>query len=87
MVLGGPERVIQFANACEADARGRKGLEDRSYPNAAMFKHCAAAAKATDTKAAIDKGYEGVKLGEEIRRLRIEAIGSAVKSFKASLAE
>ena len=29
-----PARFEQFVLACEADARGRKGLENRDYPQA-----------------------------------------------------
>ncbi|MES9868561.1 MAG: multifunctional CCA addition/repair protein [Sedimenticola sp.] len=33
-----PERFEQFLLACEADARGRKGLESRPYPQADLFR-------------------------------------------------
>ena len=32
-----PERFADFLLACEADARGREGLEDRAYPQREYF--------------------------------------------------
>ena len=33
-----PQRFQQFLLACEADARGRTGFEDRAYPQADYFR-------------------------------------------------
>ena len=33
-----PERFEQFLLACESDARGRKGLEQRAYPQAEWLR-------------------------------------------------
>ena len=40
-----PERVRQFALACEADAHGRAGLQDAPYPQARWLADCFAAAE------------------------------------------
>jgi tRNA nucleotidyltransferase (CCA-adding enzyme) len=69
-----PERVTHFAQACEADARGRLGLENREYPNGNLLISCAKAAKTIDIKPLLAKGYQGLDLAEQIRRLRIKAI-------------
>jgi len=34
-----PERVELFVLACEADSRGRQGMEDAPYPQAALFRN------------------------------------------------
>ncbi|WP_417517720.1 HD domain-containing protein [Marinobacter sp.] len=69
-----PERVKQFAQACEADARGRLGLEDREYPNGDLLIACAKAAEAVDIQPLLNAGYEGQKLADQHRQLRIKAI-------------
>ena len=41
-----PERFADFLLACEADKRGRTGLEDQPYPQRAYFAKAQAAAAA-----------------------------------------
>jgi len=53
--------AVDLADACEADARGRLGLSDRPYPQAALFKRmCARAVQAgfTGSVRADDGGAE-----------------------------
>ncbi|MBI3897592.1 MAG: multifunctional CCA addition/repair protein [Gammaproteobacteria bacterium] len=77
-----PERVDQFATACEADARGRTGLENRPYPQRALLAQAFAAAQAVDTAAvaaeALSLGLAGPAIGERIRERRIGAIKAAI---------
>jgi tRNA nucleotidyltransferase (CCA-adding enzyme) len=73
-----PRRFEQFLLACEADARGRTGLEDRDYTQADLLRGALAAAAAVDS-AAIARQYEGKAIGEGIRRERL----AAVESFRA----
>ena len=68
-----PERVEAFVLACEADARGRTGYEDRLYPQADIFRNAFSAARAIDT-AAIAAGRNGPEIGAAIRTARIGAI-------------
>ncbi len=68
-----PERVEGFVLACEADARGRTGYEDRPYPQADIFRRAFAAARAVDT-AAIAAGRSGPEIGAIIRTARIHAV-------------
>ncbi|MDO9105524.1 MAG: multifunctional CCA addition/repair protein [Methylovulum sp.] len=63
-----------FLLACEADARGRTGFEDRAYPQADIFRRAAKAAASVDTSAALNSGLQGPAIGVAIRRLRIKAI-------------
>jgi tRNA nucleotidyltransferase (CCA-adding enzyme) len=73
-----PERVAMFATACEADARGRTGLEDNPYPQRAQLLRALGAACAIDTAAiaaaAIGDGKTGEAIGASIRERRVRAI-------------
>jgi tRNA nucleotidyltransferase (CCA-adding enzyme) len=73
-----PRRFEQFLLTCEADARGRKGLEDRDYLQVDLLRGALAAASGIDT-AAIAAEFEGKAIGEAIRRRRLEA----VEAFRA----
>ena len=68
-----PARFEQFLVTCEADARGRAGLENRRYPQAAFFRGALAAAAAVDA-ATIAKQTAERKIPTAIRRARKHAI-------------
>jgi len=63
-----------FLLACEADAKGRTGLEHTPYPQADFIKRAAIAAANVDTRPVLQSGLKGEKIGEAIRRLRIQAV-------------
>ena len=69
-----PERVEQFVQACQADATGRWGDEFQDYPQADIVRQYFKAAQSVDIKPLIEAGYEGEKLGHQIRQKRIRAI-------------
>ena len=69
-----PERFADFLLACEADARGRSGLEDRDYPQRGYFTRLRAAAGAVQLTADERAGLSGEQIGLELRRRRIAAI-------------
>ncbi len=69
-----PERFADFLLACEADARGRTGLEARPYPQREFFTRARAAASAVVLTAEERKGLSGPQIGEELRRRRIAKI-------------
>lgn len=69
-----PERFEQFLVACEADARGRTGREDREYPQAAYFRKALETATSVDTRPLIDEGYSGKALGDALHQRRVEAL-------------
>jgi tRNA nucleotidyltransferase (CCA-adding enzyme) len=68
-----PERFAQFLTACEADARGRLGLEGRPYPQRARLEAALAAARGVDA-AAIAEGLEGPEVAKRLRAARISEI-------------
>ena len=75
-----PERFEQFLLACEADARGRKGLEDRDYDQTGLFRGAFAAASGIDTKSVVAES-DPADIAEAIRRARLDAI----RTYRSSL--
>lgn len=69
-----PERFDKFLLACEADARGRRGLEERPYPQAAFFAGARRAAAAISARDLALEGMEGKQIGEALRRERLQAL-------------
>ena len=72
-----PPRIDRLATVCEADARGRAGLQDTAYPQAATLRHLHAAALAVRGDAITAQGVSGPAFGEALRRARIAAIAAA----------
>ena len=79
-----PERFEQFLQSCDADARGRTGLEDREYPQADYLRAVRAAAAAVTADELIAQGYEGAELGKALDRARIQAIAELKKKYLES---
>jgi tRNA nucleotidyltransferase (CCA-adding enzyme) len=76
-----PERFDDMLLACEADARGRKGLENRSYPQADRLRAALRAAKGVDaTKVKEERGVEGEALGLALHDERLAAIKTALSA-------
>jgi len=75
-------RLEEFLQACEADARGRTGFEDRPYPQAEYIRSAAMAALAVDTSAALLKGLQGEQIGIAIRKLRSQAISDYKQGYQ-----
>ena len=69
-----PERFAELLLACEADARGRTGLENLPYPQAPYLRTLLEAAAAVTLSAQDRAGLAGPAIGEEIRRRRLAAI-------------
>jgi tRNA nucleotidyltransferase (CCA-adding enzyme) len=76
-----PGRFDQFLLACEADARGRAGLENRRYEQAAYLRGAFAAASAIDA-AGIAKATDERKIPAAIRRARKQAISEFVRRYE-----
>ncbi|MBS0216972.1 MAG: multifunctional CCA addition/repair protein [Proteobacteria bacterium] len=70
------ERVRQLALVCEADKRGRAGLEDQPYPQAAELQRLFDVARSVNAGMFTDIA-PGPALGEAIRKARIAAIAQA----------
>ena len=72
-----PERFAKFLLACEADMKGRTGLEDAGYPQAALLQRALAEAAAVDPQPLVAAGLAGEQLRARLRALRSEAIARA----------
>jgi tRNA nucleotidyltransferase (CCA-adding enzyme) len=77
-----PERFAQALLACECDARGRLGFEERPYPQRERLLAALAAAQSVETepvaRAAQQAGAAGAKIGEAIARARVAAVAAAL---------
>lgn len=69
-----PERFEKFLIACQADATGRLGFQDRLYPQADRMREVAKLARQVDVQALIATGFEGAELGEKIHEERVKII-------------
>jgi tRNA nucleotidyltransferase (CCA-adding enzyme) len=63
-----------FLLACEADARGRTGHEEQSYPQADWIRSARDAAAAVKTTDLLQQGLKGPAFGEALRQRRVQAI-------------
>jgi tRNA nucleotidyltransferase (CCA-adding enzyme) len=75
-----PDRFAQFLLACEADARGRTGLEARDYPQPEYLKAALQAAAAVQAADIVAAGFTGEAIGKELQKQRT----AAVSTFKTS---
>jgi tRNA nucleotidyltransferase (CCA-adding enzyme) len=73
-LLRRPDQLEPFVQACEADYRGRKGFEDREYPQGLNLAAALDASLSVKAKQLDISGLEGRAVGELLRRSRIEAI-------------
>ena len=71
-----PGRFRQFLVACEADARGRTGLEDREYPQADYFQRAFQAASGISVKTVIGDETDGRKIAGLLRDARRRAVAN-----------
>lgn len=69
-----PERFEQFLLACEADSRGRLGLETNPYPQADILRRAFAASRDVDASAIVAMGFKDADIGVQLRSKRIEQI-------------
>jgi tRNA nucleotidyltransferase (CCA-adding enzyme) len=71
-----PERYAQVLIACEADARGRTGLEDRPYPQREYLLAARDAAAAVRPAAADIAQLDGEKIAAQLRAQRVQVIAA-----------
>jgi tRNA nucleotidyltransferase (CCA-adding enzyme) len=69
-----PARFEQWVLACEADARGRKGLENRDYPQAEHLRRARAAAANAVLDPVEREGLEGPQIAQKLRKVRLAAL-------------
>ncbi|WHR58334.1 multifunctional CCA addition/repair protein [Acinetobacter haemolyticus] len=79
-VLRRPEKVRAFVQACECDARGRLGMEDRPYPQAQFILNAMDIVRNIRAQD-LPEHVKGPEIGEMLIQYRIEALAD----FKAQL--
>ena len=78
-----PQLLPEFLFCCQADIRGRTGMENSEYPQAAYLTDCFQAASSVDSQKIREAGFEGEAIGKKMREARIAAIQDA-KERRAS---
>ncbi|MNZ54380.1 Multifunctional CCA protein [compost metagenome] len=76
-----PQRFEEFLAACEMDARGRFGFEQREYPQAAYLRGAAQAARAVNVQPLLERGLKGAELGEALKHERLQALKAYKEGF------
>ncbi len=79
-----PERFQQFLIACEADARGRKGLENRDYPQFAYLQGAAEAMLALDNGAIAKAASSPARIPDDLHRANLTAIKRYISNAQAN---
>src|SRR5438105_4643785 len=73
-----PDRFADLLLACECDARGRAGMEERPYPPRERLMRLLDCARGVDTAAVaalvVERGGSGPAIGDAIRSARIDAV-------------
>jgi tRNA nucleotidyltransferase (CCA-adding enzyme) len=78
-----PERFASLLLACEADARGRAGLEARAYPQGDYLKRAAHAVAAVRFSAEDRHGLVGPAIKEKLRQMHLAALTAFVAGWRA----
>ncbi|WP_428773016.1 multifunctional CCA addition/repair protein [Vibrio sp.] len=69
-----PSRLDEVLLCCEADHRGRLGLENEPYPQREIFTAAFDAAVSVDVQQVIADGFKGQSIREELDKRRVAAI-------------
>ncbi|MGR5361879.1 multifunctional CCA addition/repair protein [Vibrio mediterranei] len=69
-----PEKLQQVLVCCEADHKGRKGLESTPYPQAERFMQAYQAAISVEVQDIITDGFKGQAIKEELDKRRVKAV-------------
>ncbi len=69
-----PDRFEAFLQSCEADARGRKGMEQRDYPQANYLRSALGIAQGVTAALFSGQGVEGKALGAAISAERVQRL-------------
>jgi tRNA nucleotidyltransferase (CCA-adding enzyme) len=78
-----PERFAELLLVCESDARGRTGLQDKPYPQAAYLQRARDAAAAVQLTDEDRAGLKGPEIGAKIRAKRLAAVTQVKEEFVA----
>lgn len=82
-----PDRLMPFLLACEADARGRLGFEDRHYPQTQLMVDVQKAALAITAAPFVAAGKVGPEIGEAMQVARLRAVTGVRDAFRQQQAQ
>jgi len=83
-----PERFEQFLQACESDARGRLGLEDRDYPQRAYLSEALRLVKAVNSGEIAQSCKNPKEIQNKINQARIRSLKDlSMDAFKVPSAK
>jgi tRNA nucleotidyltransferase (CCA-adding enzyme) len=77
-----PERFVQTLLACEADSRGRTGLEDKPYPQREYLLSARAAAASVKPTREDLAGRSGAAIAELVSRGRLDAVTAVRATYE-----
>jgi tRNA nucleotidyltransferase (CCA-adding enzyme) len=69
-----PERFAEFLLACESDARGRAGLEEKPYPQADYLRRARETIAGVTLDPSERDGLNGAAIGEKLRSKRLKVL-------------
>lgn len=69
-----PQEFEDFLVACQADAKGRLGFEDKAYPQADLLRLAATECLTVNAKKFIEQGIQGKLIKEAIDKERIKVL-------------
>ncbi|WP_233970315.1 multifunctional CCA addition/repair protein [Pectobacterium versatile] len=69
-----PQRLEQLALTSEADARGRAGFEENSYPQGDYLREAFRVASQVSSANVVADGFKGIDVRNELARRRIHAL-------------
>ena len=69
-----PERFEEFLLACEADSRGRLGLEQREYPQTDYLRNALSAIKSISAAKFAEQGLKGKAVGDALYAERVKLL-------------
>lgn len=75
-----PHHIEQFILLCQADSQGRSGMKNKAYPQANIFRTIFHAVRETGASDLNDGDLSGPKIGEALRKLRIQKIRDYLNS-------
>ena len=74
-----PDRLELLLRACECDARGRLGFENRAYPQSERLQRAAQAAAAVDAGGIARASADAAQIKDKVRQARLAAIRAALR--------
>jgi len=71
-----PERLRRYLDACESDARGRSGFEDRYYPQRGYLSAAFGAGREVIARPFVDQGLKGPAIANAVHEERCRRVAA-----------